>query len=155
MRNSKYTEEEKDVFIALAQEMGIGPAIRQTEGRKPSYPTLQKWFVERNLPIPTIDSLQARAAEMRYFYDDREKKYAAQRNMEAIVESLETQRHDADGLNKLTNALHTAIKTFNLIEGKATVVQETHTKDATDLAIADLLNRTKAENALREAEISE
>lgn len=154
MRNERYTEEFKDTIVALAQEEGIGPAIRQCEGRKPAYQTVQKWFIERNLPIPTIDTLQARAAEMRYFYEDREKKYAAQRNLEAIVEALETKTHDADGINKLTNAMHTAIKTFNLIDGKATVVQETQTKDATDLAINNLVAEMQAKNAAKEEELA-
>jgi hypothetical protein len=53
---------------------------------------------------------------------------------------------DADQLNKLSNAVHKAIQTINLIEGKSTVIQEQRNKDGQDLAIVDLLNEAKMRN---------
>jgi hypothetical protein len=53
---------------------------------------------------------------------------------------------DSDGLNKLANAVHKAIQTINLIEGKSTHINEQRNKDGQDLAIIDLLNEAKARN---------
>jgi hypothetical protein len=55
---------------------------------------------------------------------------------------------DSDGLNKLSNAVHKAIQTINLIEGKSTIIQEQRSKDGSDLAIIDLLNEAKARNEI-------
>lgn len=147
-----YTEEMKDEFIELAQLKGIAPAIRELKW--PSFPTAQKWFRERDLDMPTIDSLMQKAAELRVYYSDNEKKYAVQTLMDRIVEKLQEEDLDADAINKLGNALAKAIQTFQLIEGKSTSITETHTKDGADLGAMDLINAAKARNALKEAELS-
>ena len=148
VRKRTYTHDEVEEFIETAQNMGVGPAIRHLG--YPSWPTAAKWFRDNDLELPTVDSLQARAAELRDFYGDTEKKYAAQRAVERIVEALEQDRLTADDINKLNNALHTAIKTFNLIDGKSTSITETHTKDEVDLGVFDIINTAKARNALKE-----
>jgi hypothetical protein len=53
---------------------------------------------------------------------------------------------DSDGINKIANAVHKAIQTINLIEGKSTIINEQRNKDGSDLAIIDLLNEAKARN---------
>lgn len=148
MKNRVYTVQEVEDFLETAQMMGVGPAIRHL--KYPTWPTAAKWFKDRDLEMPTIDSLQAKAAGMKYFYTDNEKKYAAQRAIERIVESLEQDQLTADDINKLNNALHTAIKTFNLIDGKSTQITETQTKDAVDLEVFDLISAAKAKNQLKE-----
>lgn len=146
-KKKMYTQQEVDDFIEVASEKGIAPAVRELG--YPTTPTGLNWFKAKGLTAPTIDSLQQRAADMRFFYQDQEKKYAAQRNIERIVEMLEDKDDlDADAINKLSNALHTAIKTFNLIDGKSTSITESHTKDAIDLGVSDILNSAKARNAL-------
>jgi hypothetical protein len=154
MARGRHTQEEVDEFISAAKEMGISPAMRKLN-YPASYNTALSWFEKAGLPRPDIDSLMAKAAELKVFYGDREKLYAAQANIDRIVESLHEDDLDADGINKLSNALHKAIQTFNLIEGKATNVTESRTKDAADLAINDMLNAAKAKNALKESKISE
>ena len=148
----RYTDEQKDELIELAQLKGISPAIRELG--YPSYTGAVKWFQERGLEVPVIDSLMAKAAEMKQFYSDNEKKYAVQQLMDRIVEQLQEKDLDADSINKLGNALAKAIQTFQLIEGKSTQITETHKKDGTDLGAIDLINAAKARNSLKEAELS-
>jgi hypothetical protein len=148
-----YSQDQINEFIATAEMMGVAPAIRQLG--YPTYPTAQKWFEEQGKEMPSIDSIGQKAAVMRVFYGDQEKKYAAQRNIERIVESLEQDQLDAKDINLLSNALHKAVQTFNLIEGKSTSITESHTKDGADLAINDLLNSAKAKNALVEEEMNQ
>jgi len=49
----------------------------------------------------------------------------------------------AEDINKLSNAIHKAIQTINLIEGKSTNINENRSKDGSDLAIIDMLNEAK------------
>jgi hypothetical protein len=55
----------------------------------------------------------------------------------------------SDDINKLSNAIHKAIQTINLIEGKSTNINENRSKDGTDLAIHDLLNEAKMKNEIK------
>jgi hypothetical protein len=140
-----FTEEQITEFIETAREMGIGPTLRYLQYPK-SYHTAKKWFVERNLEMPTIDTLAKMAGDLRVFYSDKEKLIAAQAVLDRCVEALMQDALDSDGLNKLANAVHKAIQTINLIEGKSTVINEQRNKDGQDLAIVDLLNEAKARN---------
>ncbi|NDB92747.1 MAG: hypothetical protein EB167_08665 [Nitrososphaeria archaeon] len=145
MGYSTYTEDQIQTFIGNAQEMGIGPTLRYL-GFPKSYHTAKKWFVERNLELPSVDTLAQMAAGLRVFYSDKEKLIAAQAVLDRCVEALMEDALDSDGLNKLANAVHKAIQTINLIEGKSTVINENRQKDGQDLAIIDLLNEAKARN---------
>lgn len=145
MGYSTFTEEQITDFIETAQEMGIGPTLRYM-GYPKSYHTAKKWFVQRGLDMPTMDTLAKMAGDMKVFYSDKEKLIAAQAVLDRCVESLMQDALDSDGLNKLSNAVHKAIQTINLIEGKSTIIQEQRSKDGSDLAIIDLLNEAKARN---------
>lgn len=145
MGYSTFTEDQVTEFIELAQEIGISPAMRQL--RYPlSYHTAKKWFSQRNIELPSLDSLAKMAVDMRVFYSDKEKLIAAQAVLDRCVETLMEDDLDSDQLNKLANAVHKAIQTINLIEGKSTAINENRQKDNTDLAIIDLLNEAKARN---------
>lgn len=140
-----FEEEQITEFISNAQEMGIGPAMRYL-GFPKSYHTAKKWFVDRGLDMPTVDTLAKMAAGLKVFYSDKEKLIAAQAVLDRCVEALMQDALDSDGLNKLANAVHKAIQTINLIEGKSTHINEQRNKDGQDLAIIDLLNEAKARN---------
>ena len=145
MGYSQFTEEQITEYIANAQEMGIGQAMRYM-GYPKSYHTAKKWFVERNIDLPTLDTLAKMAGDMGVFYSDKEKIIAAQAVLDRCMEALMQDSLDADQLNKLATAVHKAIQTINLIEGKSTIINEQRSKDNTDLAIIDLLNEAKARN---------
>lgn len=145
MGYSQFTEDQKTEFIQTAQEMGIGPTIRYL-GFPKSYHTAKKWFDEKNVELPTLDTLAKMAGDLRVFYSDKEKIIAAQAVLDRCIESLMQDSLDADALNKLANAVHKAIQTINLIEGKSTIINEQRNKDGQDLAIIDLLNEAKARN---------
>lgn len=147
MGYQQYEEEMIVSFISAAQEMGIGPAIRMLNYPK-SYHTAKKWFEQRSIDLPTMDTLAKMAVDMRVFYSDKEKLIAAQAVLDRCVETLYQDELDADQLNKLANAVHKAIQTINLIEGKSTAISENRNKDGQDLAIIDILNEAKARNEM-------
>ncbi len=142
-----FTEEMVTEFIELAQEMGIGPAMRQL-GYPKSYHTAKKFFVQRNIDMPTANTLAVISKQLDIFYSDRDKIVAAQAVIDRTVEKLYEDDLLAEDINKLSNALHKAIQTINLIEGKSTNINENRSKDGTDLAIVDMLNEAKARNEL-------
>ena len=153
MAKVHYSDKQVEEFVNTAKEIGISPALR-TLGYPGSYNTALRWFEERGESRPDIDSLLQKAADLKQFYGDKEKLFAAQTLIDRIVEQLQEATLEADEINKLGNALHKAIQTFNLIEGKATNVTESRSKDGTDLAIMDMLNAAKAKNVLTEQKIS-
>jgi hypothetical protein len=137
-----FTEEQISEFIELAQEMGIGPSMR-TLGYPKSYHTAKKFFVQRNIDMPSANSLAVMSKQLDIFYTDKEKVLAAQAVIDRTVEKLYEDDLLAEDINKLSNALHKAIQTINLIEGKSTNINENRSKDGTDLAILDILNEAK------------
>jgi hypothetical protein len=152
MAKIKYTQSDVEEFMGVAEEMGIGPAMRKL-GYPAGWGTAQRWFEQAGKALPTIDSLVARAAELKVFYQDKEKLMAVQTLIDRIVEQLTGEDLTADEINKLGNALNKAIQTFNLIEGKSTSISESRTKDGADLAIMDMLNEAKAKNSRIEADL--
>ena len=137
-----FTEDQVTEFIELAQEMGIGPAMRNL-GYPKSYHTAKKFFVQRNIDMPTANTLAVISKQLDIFYSDRDKIVAAQAVIDRTVEKLYEDDLLAEDINKLSNALHKAIQTINLIEGKSTNINENRSKDGTDLAIVDILNEAK------------
>jgi len=142
-----FNEEQISEFIECANEMGIGPAMRYLSYPK-SYHTAKKFYMQRNLDMPTANTLAVMSKQLDVFYRDNEKILAAQAVIDRSVEKLYEDDLLADDINKLSNAIHKAIQTINLIEGKSTNINENRSKDGTDLAIVDMLNEAKARNNL-------
>ena len=138
----EFTDEQITEFIEIAQEMGIGPAMRNL-GYPKSYHTAKKFFIQRNVETPTANSLAVIAKQLDIFYTDKEKVLAAQAVIDRTVEALYEDNLVSDDIAKLSNALHKAIQTINLIEGKSTNINENRSKDGSDLAIVDMLNESK------------
>lgn len=139
----QFTEEQITEFIEMAAEMGIGPTMR-TLGYPKSYHTAKKWHIQRNVDMPTANTLAVMTKQLDIFYTDKEKILAAQAVIDRSVEALYQDDLLSDDISKLSNALHKAIQTINLIEGKSTNINENRSKDGTDLAIVDMLNEAKA-----------
>lgn len=142
-----FTEEQISEFIETANEMGIGPAMRYL-GYPKSYHTAKKFYLQRSLDMPTANTLAVMSKQLDIFYKDKDKIIAAQAIIDRAVEKLYEEDLLAEDINKLSNAIHKAIQTINLIEGKSTNINENRSKDGTDLAIVDMLNEAKARNNL-------
>ena len=140
-----FTEEQISEFIETANEMGIGPAMRYLNYPK-SYHTAKKFYLQRNIDMPTSNTLAIMSKNLDIFYKDKEKILAAQAVVDRAVEKLYEEDLLAEDINKLSNAIHKAIQTINLIEGKSTNINENRSKDGTDLAIVDMLNEAKLRN---------
>jgi hypothetical protein len=137
-----FTEEQVSEFIEMANEMGIGPAMR-TLGYPKSYHTAKRFYTQRNIDMPTANTLAVMAKDLAIFYNDKEKVLAAQAVLDRSIEKLYEEDLLAEDINKLSTAIHKAIQTINLIEGKSTNINENRSKDGSDLAIVDMLNEAK------------
>jgi hypothetical protein len=137
-----FTEEQITEFIEMANEMGIGPTMR-TLGYPKSYHTAKRFYQQRNIDMPTANSLAVMAKDLAIFYNDKEKVLAAQAVLDRSIEKLYEEDLLAEDINKLSTAIHKAIQTINLIEGKSTNINENRSKDGSDLAIVDMLNEAK------------
>ena len=140
-----FTEEQVSEFIETANEMGIGPAMRYL-GYPKSYHTAKKFYVQRNIDMPTANTLAVMSKQLDIFYTDKEKILAAQAVIDRSVEALYEDNLVSDDISKLSNAIHKAIQTINLIEGKSTNINENRSKDGSDLAIVDMLNEARMRN---------
>ena len=140
-----YTDEQITEYIEQAQEMGIGPAMRLL-GYPKSYHTAKKFFMQRNVDMPTANTLAVMAKQLDIFYNDKEKVLAAQAVLDRSIEKLYEDDLLSDDINKLSTAIHKAIQTINLIEGKSTNISENRSKDGADLAIVDMLNEARMRN---------
>jgi hypothetical protein len=141
-----YTQDEKKEFIDQANELGLSPAMRML-GYPGSHHTAARWFKEYGQELPDVSYLQRKARALKEWYSDKEELASVQTLMDRLVEALESESLDPDGLNKIANALQRAIQTKRLIEGKSTNVNESHTKDATELAIAELVREQASINS--------
>jgi hypothetical protein len=149
MGRVEYTQDQIAEYMDIADEKGIGPAMREL-GYPGSHHTAAKWYAAAGRDIPNVNYLQRKAKALGDYYSDREELAAVQSVIERVTEALEVDSLSPDDINKLSNSLQRAIQTANLIKGKSTTITETHTKDGTDLAVFDLLNAEKAKNALKE-----
>ena len=140
-----FTEEQISEFIETANEMGIGPSMRLL-GYPKSYHTAKKFYTQRNIDMPTANTLAVMAKQLDIFYTDKEKVLAAQAVIDRSVEALYEDNLVSDDISKLSNAIHKAIQTINLIEGKSTNINENRSKDGSDLAIVDMLNEARMRN---------
>lgn len=151
---ARYIEEEKSEFCELAQEIGIAAAMRELSYPK-SYNTARYWLDQRGIEI-TVDSLKSKAAELKHFYGYKEQMLTLQTELDRIQEMLESGDLDADGLNKLSNALSKTINAMELISGRVTERRENHefAVDSKDLELMELINEAKAKNHQIEQEVN-
>lgn len=139
-----YTEQQITEWLSLAKEVGITKAIREL-GYPKAWLTGKRWADSRGIDID-VDEVRAKAANMREWYKDEEKLLIAQEELNRIHEALQQTGLTADDLKKLADAYKRTIETMNLVEGKATNIQETQSTDAFDEAYMRLIKEEQGQN---------
>lgn len=113
---NSYTEEQKEQFVALAQEIGINRARREL-----GYPSA--WIVGHNWcenagVVIALDELKQRAARHQQFYTDSELLLALQDSIERVMELMANPKLSPTELEKLTTLIKKAPGTIRSIQGK-------------------------------------
>jgi hypothetical protein len=140
----RYTEDMKTEFLERAQEVGIGRAIR--EMGYPTYPTALEWATARGVQVE-VDPIRARAKAFDDLYKSEDllavlKEEATRIYMDILSKpemSFDDHKKAAEALQKITNS-------WLVLQGKATDIKETSTKDSSDLELMQLLMDERERN---------
>lgn len=151
MSNKRYTDKQQNDFCVLAQEVGIGKAIREL--KYPSYPTAITWMKARGIS-PNIDSLMQTVKQYHLFWENAEARVVAESGMARIHELLANDDEiGPEEMKKLSDAYSKYVNAWLVLQGKANDIKEARETTQSDLAIMDLLNAQRAKNAEIETEI--
>jgi hypothetical protein len=137
-----YDDQQRAVFIELAQNIGIGRAIREL--KYPSYPTAQSWMRAAGVR-PNTDTAFAQIKEWHTFYQVEDMLIVIDEGISAVQELL-MNVETADDAKKLSESLQKLVNTRLLLEGKSTSITEKREVSAED---------TEFEKALREFRASD
>lgn len=144
---TSYTDDDRETYVALAQEIGIAPAIRRLG--YPTVPSAHKWLKARNIRI-TVSSLMAEVKRFHHFYDITEMLVVVETGVARVVEMYTEDNLSPDDMQKAATATAKLVNSWLLLQGKSTSISETRESDALDVALVDLLNAEKARNLLNQ-----
>lgn len=139
----EYTDEDRTQFCELAQQIGIGRAIRELGF--PTYPTGAGWMKARGIEPNVEKTMQAIKAYHTYY--QVEDMLVTFDNAMVVAEEMLINAETPDDLKRIADALYKIVTTRNLLEGKATQITDKRETTQADLEILDLLNVEKARNA--------
>ncbi len=152
MSNKRYPDDkQKDEFCALAQEVGIGRAIRELG--YPTYPTAKTWMEARGIKA-NIDTVMQNVKQYHTFWQNEDARSVAENGMARIQEKLiEDAEIGPEEMKKLADAYSKYVNAWLVLQGKSNDIREQRETTQSDLAIMDLLNSQRAKNAEIENEI--
>jgi len=150
MSNKAYTDQQRADFLELTVEIGITRAMRKL-GYPDAWGTAKRWCDSAGIEVP-IDEIKAQAKAHHDWYETEDLLVVAQEGIRRVHEDLQRSDLTPDEHKKMSEALQKYSNTWLLLQGKATSVSETRTKDNTDIALMELLNEEKARNTLIEQE---
>lgn len=136
-RSIRYDDTQRAVFIELAQNIGIGRAIRELQ--YPSYPTAQAWMRAAGVE-PNVDTAYAQMKQWHTYYQVEDMLIVIDEGISAVQDLL-MKVNTADDAKKLSESLQKLVNTRLLLEGKSTSITEKREVSAED---------TEFEQALRE-----
>lgn len=143
-----YTDEDKAVFCELAQEIGIGRAIRELG--YPTYGAGAAWMSQRGVE-PNVDKTMALMKSYHTYYQVEDMLLTIDNAM-AVAEEMLLSANTPDDLKRIADSIKSIVTTRQLIEGKATAINEKRETTPMDLEILDLINAENARNNLRDEE---
>lgn len=129
-----YTDQEKAVFCELAQEIGIGRAIREL--KYPSYPAGVAWLKARGIQ-PNIDKTMQAIKEYHTRYEVEDILIQFDFAI-TVAEEMLMKAETPDDLKRIADALYKIVQTKQLLEGKATAISEKRETTQQDLEIMEL-----------------
>src|SRR4051812_3130123 len=118
--NKVYDDEQRAEFIQLAQQIGIGRAIRELG--YPTYPTAQSWMRAAGVK-PNVDQAYAQMKEWHTFYQVEDLLIVGDEIVSTIQDMI-AKADNADDVKKLTEAYQKAVNSRLVLEGKATSITE-------------------------------
>lgn len=175
---SQYTEDQKQVFVDRASQIGMAPAMQEL-GYPESKATASRWTNQMGVRI-TVTALQRHASQVKAWYGHAEKMTLLQLLLDKALDLLvygepdyekETVTQDpltgavhvdyermpctAATIQRLSSTVQRTIQTMELLEGRATERSEQIGPDTTDVELASMIREFKAKNAVAESLLKE
>ena len=150
MSNKRYTDKQMNDFCILAQEVGIGKAIRELT--YPTYPTAIAWMKARNI-TPNLDTLMQTVKQYHLFWDNADARVVAEAGMMRVHEMLSNDEISPEDMKRLGDTYSKYVNAWLVLQGKANDIKEARETTQSDLAIMDLLASQRAKNAEIESDI--
>jgi plasmid maintenance system antidote protein VapI len=151
MSNLRYPDDKQNEFCVLAQEIGIGRAIRELG--YPTYPTAKGWMEARGIKA-NLDTIMQNVKQYHLFWENTDARVVAESGMARIQERLiEDAEIGPEEMKKLADAYSKYVNAWLVLQGKANDIKEARETTQSDLAIMDLLNAQRAKNAEIETSI--
>lgn len=144
----EYTEAQKKEFLELAQDVGIARAVRELG--YPSMTMAKTWGKKYGVDLP-LNALSQYANDMKKYYGTEEKLFTGQLILDRITERLSSIEDLAgDETKKLSEAYKNTLTAMNLVENKATTINESRTTDSFDSKFNALLEEQEIINRQKE-----
>ena len=140
-----YSEEEKEVFLTLAQEVGIGRALREL-GYPKSYQSALDWAKNRGITVD-VDPVMSKVKAFDELYKTEHMLAVIKEGIGRVYQSLtETSDLDPDSQKKLSEAVQKYTNSWLVLQGKANDIKETHTRDGVDVDLLRMLDEEISKN---------
>lgn len=118
--NITYDDTQRATFVELAQQIGIGRAIRELG--YPSYPTAQSWCRAAGVE-PNTDQAYAQMKEWHTYYQVEDLLIVIDEGISTAQQML-AKAETPDDLKRLAESIQKLTNTRLLLEGKATSIKE-------------------------------
>lgn len=151
-RPQEYSDELQDKFLELAQEIGIGRAMKEL-GYPKGYGTAQNWAKNRGIDV-NVDPVMKRAKQFDLMYREEDMLHLAQEGMSAWFEYLAKHKDSMtpDDQKKMAEAFQKYTNSWLVLQGKANEIKGTVNNDAVDVELMKFLNNEIGKNAMKSEE---
>lgn len=146
----RYDDQQIADFLECAVDVGIGKAIR-IMGYPASWITAKRWADNRGVEVE-VNAMKSKAKSYDLWYNDRDVLLGAEAGMARVMEQLEESDLTPDDLKKAAEAYQKYANVWLTIQGKASNITQTQTKDGLDLDIMDMIASENARNQLIESD---
>jgi len=142
-RPQQYSDKEIDEFLAIAQEIGIGKAIKEL-GYPKSFDTAQAWAKNRGVNV-NVDPVMARAKQFDLLYKEEDMLHVLQEGIQDWFEYMSSNKGEIapDDKKKMAEALSKYMNSWLLLKGKANEIKGTVEKTEIDLTIEEFMRNAE------------
>mgnify|MGYP007127204205 CR=1 FL=1 len=143
-----YDDQQRATFVELAQNIGIGRAIRELGF--PSYPTAQSWVRAAGVK-PNTDTAYAQIKDWHTFYQVEDLLIVIDEGI-SVAQDMLLKAETPDDVKKLSESIQKLANTRQMLEGKATSITEKREVSAEDTEFEKALREFRASDTPRVSE---
>lgn len=138
--NFMYSSEQEQEFCELAAEIGVREAMKELG--YPSRVKAYKWIKDNAIELPTVNPLLEEARARRREYDVKSNLLLITDALEKAFELLETVDNAKD-MKSMADTIESLTRSKQLLEGKATAIDEVRQQTQQDVEINALIDQMK------------